>query len=819
MLVLPLFLFAAKPSVAVKFVILIPIDSIIGTPVSVTIEAQKSNNQVDANYESDVALLTSGSATGAGLVNIVNGVGTLLINDLTPETVTLSLSDTQVTGLNISSTQLLTFTPSPEPPKVSWNQQGFWFRDDDGSEMTATGFGAENINRNTNIINVISDTFLRLRFAVKLDQADSALIPQLEFKEGADCTTGSWTSVASGGSDLKLHLSNNIIDGSATTQQLVGGPKFTPGSIFDGSNPGSSLAMTKNQSTELEWSLQTTPNTPSSTTYSFRITNADTALDIYGQCPSLTTQALPPSPVCGNGNLETGEQCDAGSLNGPCPSTCSLSCATNSCIPPPTCGNGMIEVGEQCDESSANGTCPAACSASCTTNSCTQPPICGNDILETGEQCDSGSLNGSCPSICSSSCTSNSCTLPPSCGNSTVEVGEQCDAGSLNGSCPSYCSNSCATNSCTPSPVCGNGNLESGEQCDAGFSNGSCPSACSLSCATNSCTSTPSCGNGIVEAPEQCDESGANGSCPSACSPSCTTNSCTPPPTCGNTMIEVGEQCDAGIANGSCPSTCSLSCRENFCRPTPISVGEGMGTIRPTTVSFSGVAFPQAKIILIDRDSYLQKITSQETYSRTDGSFNITSQSSLQSQHSFGLIIKDKAGRTAQTRFFTVNPLADDLNVRNLIVSPTIDLSDHLVTRGFNTIVIGSATPNSSVAVVVDGTIIGDPVKVNNDGNYKAIIPTGNLDFGDHSVRVKQVSPNREKESNLSLTSNLLVSRVALPKADFNNDGKVDIKDQSILLSRWSSKNPEQKKTLDFNGDGRVDLGDLSIFLRSLRNK
>ena len=34
------------------------------------------------------------------------------------------------------------------------------------------------------------------------------------------------------------------------------------------------------------------------------------------------------------------------------------------------CGNGVIETGEQCDAGRSNGACPAACSASCTTNSC-----------------------------------------------------------------------------------------------------------------------------------------------------------------------------------------------------------------------------------------------------------------------------------------------------------------------------------------------------------------------------------------------------------------------------------------------------------------
>jgi cysteine-rich repeat protein len=42
-------------------------------------------------------------------------------------------------------------------------------------------------------------------------------------------------------------------------------------------------------------------------------------------------------PQCGNGYLETGEQCDAGTNNGPSPKTCSTSCRSNDTIPDPVC--------------------------------------------------------------------------------------------------------------------------------------------------------------------------------------------------------------------------------------------------------------------------------------------------------------------------------------------------------------------------------------------------------------------------------------------------------------------------------------------------
>lgn len=60
------------------------------------------------------------------------------------------------------------------------------------------------------------------------------------------------------------------------------------------------------------------------------------------------------APVCGNGVVETGEQCDSGANNGPCPANCSSSCAINNCGGPPPITSKL------CNESCAlNSDCAA----------------------------------------------------------------------------------------------------------------------------------------------------------------------------------------------------------------------------------------------------------------------------------------------------------------------------------------------------------------------------------------------------------------------------------------------------------------------------
>jgi hypothetical protein len=75
----------------------------------VTVQAQDQFGNVVTSETRDVTLTTSGSATGGGLVGIVNGVGTREVSNTVAETVTLGLSDTETTGLDVTSTQDVVF--------------------------------------------------------------------------------------------------------------------------------------------------------------------------------------------------------------------------------------------------------------------------------------------------------------------------------------------------------------------------------------------------------------------------------------------------------------------------------------------------------------------------------------------------------------------------------------------------------------------------------------------------------------------------------------------------------------------------------------
>ncbi len=161
-------------------------------------------------------------------------------------------------------------------------------------------------------------------------------------------------------------------------------------------------------------------------------------------------------------------------------SSASPAVSSATIVTPPVCGNGVLDSGEQCDEGLSNGT--GRCTMLCLLAD--QKGICGNGLREANEECDLGLDNGR------DSCTT-SCKLPR-CGDGIRQGTEECDDGAQNGK--GKCSLSCTV------PTCGNAVREPGEECDNGPDNSDkTANACRTSC------KLAWCGDGVLDAHEECD--------------------------------------------------------------------------------------------------------------------------------------------------------------------------------------------------------------------------------------------------------------------------------------------------------------------------
>lgn len=258
-------------------------------------------------------------------------------------------------------------------------------------------------------------------------------------------------------------------------------------------------------------------------------------------CLNIGSSAL--TAVCGNNEIEPGEECDRGDVTDS--DGCSSHClweGRRACSVPATetlcCGNGNTELFEECDD--GNSTSGDGCSSQCLNEGASAiGSQCGDSNVAQshgigGEDCDFG--NDNAEKNCSSNCLNLGSEPRDSytaiCGNSRVDTGEECDEGDTdNGDgCSSVCLHE--GSSSVYRSVCGNNTVtcvsitdcdlgdtcnslhqcvETGEDCDDGnrVDGDGCSAACLSEGSSDDYTGGPSiCGNGTTEVGEECEATG-----------------------------------------------------------------------------------------------------------------------------------------------------------------------------------------------------------------------------------------------------------------------------------------------------------------------
>lgn len=261
---------------------------------------------------------------------------------------------------------------------------------------------------------------------------------------------------------------------------------------------------------------------------------------------------------CGDGYIQmpngegNGETCDDGADNGK-PNKCAADC---SGITAGVCGNKELEKGEECDDGNKLDT--DACTALCALTSCGDgivQALNGNDVQEA---CDDGIEFNGLPNKCDDKCSGTTLSV---CGNGIVEQDEVCDDKEENGN-PLKCAADCSG---TTAAVCGNSIEEAGETCDDGVDNGQ-PLKCAADC---SGTTAAVCGNGVKEGAEACDDGAANGQA-GKCKADCS-GVAAPAATCtdsdnGRWVVKTKGTCDSNLNATPFTDECSNGLvKEYYC--------------------------------------------------------------------------------------------------------------------------------------------------------------------------------------------------------------------------------------------------------------
>ncbi|MFZ2303826.1 MAG: hypothetical protein WAV98_03515 [Minisyncoccia bacterium] len=158
-----------------------------------------------------------------------------------------------------------------------YDQIHYRWRDDDGSEVTATF----PVNQDTQHVSFPKDTKKRLRFEVSNEGASrgSAPVFTLEVAQTATCSGGTYTAVPNTyGSAWVIATSTNITDGEVTTNVASGltdeNATFVDGQAKDTGNTTTAITLNSNNFTEIEYGVLATSVATNGATYCFRLTNS-----------------------------------------------------------------------------------------------------------------------------------------------------------------------------------------------------------------------------------------------------------------------------------------------------------------------------------------------------------------------------------------------------------------------------------------------------------------------------------------------------------------------------------------------------------------
>ncbi len=242
--------------------------------------------------------------------------------------------------------------------------------------------------------------------------------------------------------------------------------------------------------------------------------------------------------------------------------------------------------------------------------------------------------------------------------------------------------------------------------------------------------------------------------------------------------------------------------------------GGGGGGGLPTSVTFTGRAYPLSRVILLkDGQQVLNTIAGG------DAKFNFSISTLTSGTYTFSILSEDSKGR--RSTLFTIPVMVTfgtSSTISGIFLAPTIDIDKTQVKRGDSITIFGETAPGSEVTISVHSeTEIFKQVIADGNGAYFYTLNTAPLEYGSHNTQSKAQVLLTSEATSYGKSLSFLVGDTTIEdtgiceelRGDFNTDCRVSLVDFSIM-AYWYKKTTFPAK-IDLNGDKAITFVDFSI--------
>lgn len=324
-----------------------------------------------------------------------------------------------------------------------------------------------------------------------------------------------------------------------------------------------------------------------------------------------------------------------------------------------------------------------------------------------------------------------------------------------------------------------------------------------------------------VDAGEECDVPGETG----VYSQTIVGRQCTPicqwGPYCGDGILQTlyQEECDDGNNDNAdfCSAICKIEPAGSGGGGSSGGGGGGRGgqsrELGDTVVNITGRAYPSRTINFI-----LDSENVGTVQSNSSGAFEFATEASPGTA-TLGIWANDVSGIRSVTLNNTFDVTQGAVtNLNDLILPPTLKLSQANVSSNQSITLSGQAVPNATINIYPDRNVTTPVATAQSAANGTwSTQYTVRLANGEHTLRARSVTgtPPLTSQSGFSSTVQIFVGvgGATSGPSDLNTDGKVNLIDFSILIFWWNTNGGDSDPKADINGNGRVSLEDFSILL------